>query len=87
MVEVFFREKSNLEEITITSTIDEIMKKYEENFNLDDMNEELKKYFIWDYELLRCHEKTMDIENSKGNRLGEYMKYTNGYKYPDIENF
>lgn len=87
MIEVFFRAKSNLEEITITSTIDEIMKIYEKNFNLDDMNDELKKYFIWDYELLRCHEKTMDIENSKGNRLGSYMEYTNGYKYPDIENF
>lgn len=87
MVEAFFREKSNLEEITITSTIDEIMKIYDKKFNLDDMNEEVKKYFIWDYELLRCHEKTMDIENSKGNRLGAYMEYTNGYKYPDIENF
>lgn len=87
MVEIFFREKSNLEEITITSTIDEVMKIYEENFNLDDMNEELKKYFIWDYELLRCHEKTMDIENAKGNRLGSYIEYTNGHKYPDIDNF
>lgn len=87
MVETFFREKSNLEEITITSTIDEVMKIYEKNFNLDDMNEELKKYFIWDYELLRCHEKTMDIENAKGNRLGSYIEYTNGHKYPDIDNF
>ena len=87
MVETFFTEKSSLEEITKKSTIDEIIKIYEKNFNLDDMNEELKKYFIWDYELLRCHEKAMDIENSKGNRLGAYMEYTNGYKYPDIENF
>lgn len=87
MIETFFREKSNLEEITTTSTIDEVMKIYEKKFNLDDMDEELKKYFIWDYELLRCHEKTMDIENAKGNRLGAYIEYTNGYKYPDIDNF
>lgn len=87
MLETFFKEKSNLEGITMTSTIDEIIKIYEKKLNLDDMNEELKKYFIWDYQLLRCHEKTMNIENAKNNRLGAYIEYTNGRKYPDIDNF
>ena len=87
MFEEFLREKTKLREITVTASIDDIIKIYRNKFKLDDMNEELKKYFIWDYELLLCHEKTMDIENSKGNRLESYMEYTNGYKYTDIENF
>ncbi|MDU4471463.1 MAG: DUF4209 domain-containing protein [Clostridium perfringens] len=87
MSEEFFVKKNRLEEITDTTTIDDIIKVYKNNLDSNDIDEELRKYFIWDYELLCCYEKTMGIENAKGNRLGAYIEYTNGYKYPDIDSF
>lgn len=87
MVETFLREKSGLKEITADSTIDEVIRIYERNFNLDGMGEDLKKYFTWDYELLWCCEKIMNIDNTKENRLGSYIECTDGRKYPDIDNF
>lgn len=87
MIERFLREKNNLEEITTTSTIYQIIEIYNKKFELDNMDEELKKYFIWDYELLRCCEKTMNVENVKVNRLEPFTEYLNGNKYPDIKNF
>ena len=87
MIETFFSEKSGLKEITTTSTIDEVKDIYRRNLKFDDMNEELRKYFTWDYELLCCCEKAIDKENSKENRLVPSFEYTTGYKYPDIDNF
>lgn len=57
MSEEFFVKKNRLEEITDTTTIDDIIKVYKNNLDSNDIDEELRKYFIWDYELLCCYEK------------------------------
>ena len=87
MIGKFLDEKKTLAEIKEDSTIDDIMRTYSNKIDSLDKDDQLRKYFIWDYEILRCCENTMHLEDSKSNRLGSYIEYTDGYKYPDIEKF
>lgn len=58
-------------------------KKIKEHFGEDRVN----KYIIWDYELMSCIEKNVLKESNKDRRLVSMFGWSNGYEWPDINNF
>lgn len=67
-------------------SIDDMLKVYKKEIDNIDQENELRKYYIWDYQLLYCNERTMVIDSNTNKRLTHRIKCQN-YKYPDIENF
>ncbi|MDU4883105.1 hypothetical protein [uncultured Clostridium sp.] len=65
----------------------DLLKVYRERIESIDDSNDLKKYFVGDYELLLCCENTMNTEYGKKKGLILYIEYSNGVKYPDIDNF
>ena len=84
MLKEYFDIKSglNLEEY---QSIEELKSNYREKLDTLLDNEELKKYFIWDFELLCCSEQKIDLYKSSQKRLTNCVTYCDGTKYPILK--
>lgn len=61
-------------------SIDDMLKVYKKEIDNIDQENELRKYYIWDYQLLYCNERTMVIDSNTNKRLTHRIKCQN-YKY------
>lgn len=87
MYDDFFEERNKigiLNDETDLNKITDIYNKFIKERHTDD---EIKKLFIWDYELISCMENSLHISLGKESRLSAVFGWSNGTEWPDIKNF
>lgn len=87
MYDKFFKEREKIGIPTDESNLNKITDTYNswiKGFNADD---DVKKFMIWDYELLCCMENSLHIGIGGENRLDSVFQWNNGTRWPDIKNF
>lgn len=87
MYKHYLEERNRLLDIGKSSSLYEVAKVWEEQKENILAMGKISQYFIWDYELMKCGENTLHISPEETQRLIPLCEYTNGEKYPNIEEF